>query len=301
MPPFGDAMNRSLPVGLLVWSLALSPAAGQTPEQKQATVAYLQRLHAPTGGYGPSLAAAPQPTLSATLSALRAVRYFGGTVANTEPDAKFVVSCFDKNAGGFADRPGQPPAAIPTAIGAMAAVDLKMSVDMIKDAVVRYLGENVRGVEEIRVAAAAVEALQAKSPRTEAWLQQVAAVRNSDGTYGEGPGKARATGGTVVLVMRLGGEVEGRPAVLRTLRAGQRPDGGWGKADQEGSDLESSYRVMRAFVRLGEKPSSVEKLREFIGKCRNADGGYGVAPGQESSASGTYYAGIIQHWLGGGQ
>src|SRR3954467_97629 len=278
-------MIRSFPVGLLVWSLALAPASGQTPEQKQATVAYLQRLHAPTGGYGPSLSAAsatPQPPLSATLSALRAIRYFGGTPANTEADAKFVVSCFDKKAGGFADRPGQPPAADRTAIGAMAAVELKIPVDMVKDAVVTYLGENVRGVEEIRVAAAALEALQAKSPRIEAWLQQVAAVRNSDGTYGEGPGKARATGGTVVLVIRLGGEIEGRPAVLRTLRAGQRPDGGWGKADQQESDLESSYRVMRAFVRLGEKPASVEKLREFIGKCRNADGGYGVAPGQES-------------------
>ena len=58
---------------------------------------------------------------------------------------------------------------------------------------------------------------------------------------------------------------------------------------------------MRAFVRLEEKPASPEKLREFIAKCRNADGGYGVTPGQESSASGTYYAGIILHWLAAAQ
>jgi prenyltransferase beta subunit len=284
--------------------VALVPAAAQTPEQKQATVAFLHRLQAPTGGYGPTLPAAsavPQPSLSATLSALRALRYFGGTQTNAEADAKFVVSCFDKNVGGFADRPGQTAAVIPTAIGAMAAVELKMPVDQVRDAVVKFMAENVRGVDEIRVAAAALESLQAKSPRTEAWLQQVAAVRNSDGTYGEGTGKARATGGTVVLVMRLGGDVEGRPAVLRVLRGGQRADGGWGTADQPGSDLETSYRVMRAFVRLGEQPSSPEKLREFIGKCRNSDGGYGVAPGQESSASGTYYAGVVLHWLEGGK
>ena len=52
---------------------------------------------------------------------------------------------------------------------------------------------------------------------------------------------------------------------------------------------------------MGEKPSSPDKVREFIAKCRNADGGYGVTAGQASSASGTYYAGIILHWLGGGQ
>ena len=47
--------------------------------------------------------------------------------------------------------------------------------------------------------------------------------------------------------------------------------------------------------------SHQKKVREFIGKCRNADGGYGVTPGTASGASGTYYAGIILHWLDGGQ
>ena len=49
----------------------------------------------------------------------------------------------------------------------------------------------------------------------------------------------------------------------------------------------------------GEKPASVANLRNFIDKCRNEDGGYGVAPGQTSSISGTYYAAIIQYWLDG--
>ena len=38
-------------------------------------------------------------------------------------------------------------------------------------------------------------------------------------------------------------------------------------------------------------------LRTFIAKCRNEDGGYGVAPGQPSNLSGTYYAAIIRYWL----
>ena len=48
---------------------------------------------------------------------------------------------------------------------------------------------------------------------------------------------------------------------------------------------------------LKEKLANVEGMRRFIARCRNSDGGYGVTPGQTSSASGTYYAGIILHWL----
>ncbi len=48
---------------------------------------------------------------------------------------------------------------------------------------------------------------------------------------------------------------------------------------------------------LKEKPKAPGKLQEFIAKCRNEDGGYGVTPGSPSNLSATYYAGIIQHWL----
>ena len=71
-----------------------------------------------------------------------------------------------------------------------------------------------------------------------------------------------------------------------------------GKAGAKGSDLETTYRVMRAFHLLKEKPKDVAKLKEFISKCRNADGGYGVAPGQPSTVSGTYYAAVVGKWLG---
>jgi hypothetical protein len=42
-------------------------------------------------------------------------------------------------------------------------------------------------------------------------------------------------------------------------------------------------------------------LKTFIAKCRNADGGYGVTPGAESSLGATYNAGILYHWLGSGK
>jgi hypothetical protein len=47
---------------------------------------------------------------------------------------------------------------------------------------------------------------------------------------------------------------------------------------------------------LKQKPDE-NKLREFISKCRNKDGGYGLTPGKESAVSSTYFACIILHWL----
>jgi hypothetical protein len=61
--------------------------------------------------------------------------------------------------------------------------------------------------------------------------------------------------------------------------------------------LESSYRIMRCFMMLKEKPADVDAFKGFIAKCRNRDGGYGVAPGQPSSVGATYFASIILHWL----
>ena len=84
---------------------------------------------------------------------------------------------------------------------------------------------------------------------------------------------------------------------MKTLRAGQRKDGGFGKAESAGSDLETNYRIMRCFHMLKAQPGDVEGLRSFVAKCRNEDGGYAVTPGGTSSLSGTYYSTIIRHWL----
>ena len=54
---------------------------------------------------------------------------------------------------------------------------------------------------------------------------------------------------------------------------------------------------MRCFVMLKARPDRVEDVRAFVAKCRNDDGGYGIAPGQPSSVSSTYFASIITHWL----
>jgi prenyltransferase beta subunit len=276
----------------VLWLAA--PAQGQTAAEKKATVAYLQSLQQKSGGFAASKAA-DQASVRATSSALRALKYFGGQVPDAKSAARFVESCFDKSSGGFGDTPGGKPDVLTTSIGLMAAAELKMDLDPYRNPAVNFLAKNAKSFEDIRIAAAALDTIAAKSPVAGDWIGEIHKLQAKDGTFGSGPGQARATGGAAVAVLRLGGQLD-REAVLKACKAGQRPDGGFGKEDVKNSDLETSYRVMRLFWMLKDRPDA-DKIRGFIAKCRNADGGYGVAPGQPSNVGGTYFASIILHWL----
>jgi prenyltransferase beta subunit len=279
-------------VGLL---LAPLPLCAQSDAHK-AAIAYLQRLQADDGGFRVDTRA-KQADLPATTAAFRALKYFGGAPRDGAACAAFVRQCFDKDSGGFAARPGGKAAYRPTAVGIMAVVDMKLSTESYAAAVIKYLDEHSKTFEEIRLTAASFESLGKRPPHADAWLAEIAKLHNTDGTYGKEGSVARDTGGAVCAVLRLGGEVAHRDAVLRALNAGQRKDGGFGKANVEGSDLETCYRVARAFHMLKTKPQAADRLRGFIARCRNTDGGYGVAPGQPSNVSGCYFAAIILHWL----
>lgn len=283
-------------LGLLAVVLCLAPVRGQTPDDKKATIAYLQSLQTDGGAFAPSADEKGKATVRTTSSALRALKYMGGEAKDPMAAAKFVESCFDKTSGTFADVPGGKPDVFTTAVGSMAAAEAKLPPESYADAVVKYLDENARGFEEIRIAAAGLETLKKKGAKADAWLAEVKKSANDDGTWGKGEGQARDTGGAAAAVLRLGGKLDHPESVVKALKAGQREDGAWGKPDAKASDLETSYRVMRSLHMLKEQPD-VAKIRGFVAKCRNADGGYGVAPGQKSSVSGTYFAAIILHWL----
>jgi hypothetical protein len=202
----------------------------------------------------------------------------------------------DKASGAIADYPGASPDVTSTAVGILALVELKLPLDPYRESAIRYLTDHVKSFEDIRIAAAGLEAMGDRPRAAERWLEQIAKLRQADGSYGMGDGAARATGGAVVAVLRLGGKVEHSEQVLRVLKAGQRADGGFGKDQAKTSDLETGYRVMRAFVMLKDKPRA-DPLRSFVAQCRNRDGGYGLAPGEPSSVAATYFASIILHWL----
>ncbi len=288
-------MKGTLLGSLCLFIVAL-PLRAQSDVQKKSTISFLQKLQTDDGGFRAD-ARATESDLPATSAAFRALKYFGGALRDRTACTAFVAKCFDKESGGFAARPGGKAAYRPTAVGIMGVVDMKMDADPYADAVVKYLDEHSKTFEEIRLTAASFESLATRPPRADAWLAEIAKLRNADGTYGKDDSVARDTGGAVCAVLRLGGRVEHIDNVLRVLNAGQRADGGFGKAGAEGSDLETSYRVARAFHMLKTKPRGAERLRGFIARCRNDDGGYGVAPGKASNVGGTYFAGIILHWL----
>jgi dienelactone hydrolase len=89
-------------------------------------------------------------------------------------------------------------------------------------------------------------------------------------------------------------EKEKRDAIVAALRAGQKPDGGWSQGDGP-SEFGASYRIMRAFFMLKEKPD-LGRLRAYIAKYRQSDGGYAPTPGGVADVGATYFCSIMSYW-----
>jgi prenyltransferase beta subunit len=280
----------------LAFLLLLVPcvASAQTADEKKATVAYLRTFQTKEGGFLPSLKT-KAPTLQATSSAVRALKYFGGSADNLDGVKRFVLACHDAKSGGFASTPGGKPDVVATAVGLMALAELKLPTEKYEKGAIAYLNAHAKHFEEVRMAAAGLEAIGKASSKNKEWIAQLTAERNADGTYGKDSGRLFQTSSVVPAVLRLGGDVGDPKPILKAMDEGQIHDGGFdgGKA----SNLGTCYRVMRTYHMLKAKPKRVEDLKKFLAKCRNADGGYGLTPELDSSIGATYYAGIILHWL----
>lgn len=289
------------PAALALALLAAPAARAQTPEIEAAIQAklgaarYALKLEDPAGGFAP--AAGGKPGLRATSACVRTLKYSGAKTPNADKHAAFVMSCSDPKTGGFADAPGGKADVTLTSVGVMAAVELNVPKERYRKAL-DYLKENAKSFEEVRIAAGAVEAWGVKdapfdlTPWVEAGREHLKVVGTTDG---------REVGSAAALGLRLGGDpgAQERRAVAGILVGSQRPDGGWGKAGAKTSDLETTYRVMRAVVLLDARLLNPARVRAFLASCRNADGGSGVLPGEPSAAGPTYYSAIISHWLDG--
>lgn len=278
------------------------PLIAETVDAKKQTIAFLESLQQPDGGFiaaPPEVKSgtAPKSSLRATSAAVRAIKYLGGEVPNADKALQFVKACYSPETGAFADTPKGKTDVTVTAVGMMAAAELQKEPGL--DLSVVFLAKNAKTFEERRLAVAGMEAAKKFDPAIKEWFVEIEKTRNTDGTYGKGEGQARESGGVAAMVLRSGGmfSVDHRKAIVAALQAGQRSDGGFGKEESKTSDGETTYRVMRAFHLLGEKPKDVKKLSSFLASCRNKDGGYGPAPGQPSNVGGTYYVAAIGKWL----
>jgi prenyltransferase beta subunit len=306
-----EVMRYSL--ALLV-AIVPAVALAQAPDaaaRKKETLKWLLELQSPTGGFYMAPKESPQsdvkqvPSLRATSAAVRAIKYLGGDLPNKDRHAAFVLTCFDPKTGGFAE-PAEKPNVTTTSIGVMAAVELGIPKEKFARAM-DYLKENAKTFEDVRIGAAAVEAWGVKECpfKLENWDKIAKSAVSEQFPVLPAPWNpfemAREWGSFVAFKLRLGlatvKEYTSPANVSNMLSAGQQDDGGWGKPKEKSSDIETTYRVMRAIMLLKGKPKDISSLRKFIESHRNKDGGYATKPGDKSSAGGVYYAVIISKWL----
>lgn len=268
-----------------------------TAAEKEQTHVWIQACRRPDGGFAENHDPKTPSSLRATLAGIRALKYFGGELSEKAACVQFVQRCYNRKETGFAPRPGEKVDVLSTALGLMAVVELDIQDAEYRVPPAVYLCANAKKFEEVRLAAAAYEALRTKCELAADWIADIERKRHPDGTYGNGPTAAYHTASAVVTLLRLGKHVEHPDAVLRVLRAGQRPDGGWGLLPDNRSDLESTYRVLRAFAMLKASPQEPAACRQFVARCRCADGSYALRPGQNGSLTATYFAAAVLRWL----
>ncbi|GAC1469545.1 MAG: hypothetical protein NVSMB9_13480 [Isosphaeraceae bacterium] len=285
---------RRFVAGLGVFLIAVSSTSqAQTPSEFAATRSFIASLQNDDGGFSPR--AGEASSLGATSSAIRILGNTRGSIPDVLGCIKFVRSCVQEDSGGFAPRPGGKPDVATTSTGLMAIVEMKIAEESLVDGAVRYLTEHAKTFEEIRIAVAGLEAVKRSSPRFAQWTTEILHDQNPDGTFGEGATKARDTGGKTVALLRMNAPLEKKDAVVAYLKSAQRPDGA-GSGGKDGSELETTYRIMRAFFMWKERPD-LERLAGFLAKCRHPQGGYGTRPGAEASLAGTYFATTVAAWV----
>lgn len=262
---------------------------------RAAAVKWVSAREVPTGGFALT-AKDTKPGLRSTSGAARALRYLGAEVPNKDAHAAFVLSCFDPTTGGFAEPGGKPDVTI-TAVGVMAAAELGVPKEKYAKAM-EYLKANAKSFEDVRIGAAAVEAWGVKDCpfKLDDWFLIAATDAGTKLLASATDGGARDVASVNAMYLRLGKAGVNTAHILPHLQDGQRADGGWGKKGEKDSDIETTYRVMRAFYLLNEQPKNLPKLREFVARHQNADGGYATKPGGASSMSGAYYAAIVSNW-----
>jgi len=261
--------------------------------QELSALKFVDSLENPLGGYWPNLGTkGKSSSLRATVAALRVYKYEGKVLPNFEKHRDFMLSCWHEKDSAFADFPGGPTDVILAAVGLMGARDGAFLNDEKRTLGIKYLVDNAKNFEEIRMASAFLADEPYNAKVAESWQKTILTRANKDGTFGSGFSKPRDSASAWVTLMRLQFSLKNYEQLSKDFRM---KDGGFGSESSDRSDLETAYRVSRYFHMIKDQKMLRETLG-FIETCRNEDGGYGPRPGEKSSLGSTYHAIIIKKW-----
>ena len=263
------------------------------------TASVVKLLQNDDGGFASEKGGAS--SVGATNSAVRVLKHVGGSVPNVIKAVAYVKSCFvagENGTGGIASTPGGKTDLMTTCIGLLAWGDLQIEPGTEVPACLKYLSENAKSYEEVRMSIAAFEAVkQSDKPTFERWTKQMESMANTDGTFGQGEKAAFMTGGTIAAFLRMGQPIHDARKILSVdlIRKAQKSDGGWSDKPGDKSDIGATYRVMRSMYMMREKPD-MKRLYQFIADRRTETGLYAAVPGEKGNLGSTYTATILLWW-----
>jgi len=281
---------------LLALPLVLVPVTARADDaaDKAATVKYVLSLQdAETGAF--KVTADGKPSLRACNGGVKVLRALGAEVPMLDKLKAFATKCYDAKAGCFTEPDGKPDVAI-NAVGILVIAELGLKKSDFAGAMT-YLKENAKTWEDVRIAAAAVEAWGLKECPFPLDDWDKLAMK----THFASPINPIHQGEVLAFKLRLGLKPFDNTTKFMVVLS-TKSKGGWGKPDSETADLETTYRMMRAvyYSKLADRNFNYEsgfKTAAFLKSCRNPDGGCGVTPDAPSTLSGTYYAVMIEKWL----
>ncbi len=137
---------RRLSIPLVIFGLLALPLSvpAQTHQEMAQTAHYAASLQNPDGGFAREPGG--KSSLGGTSSAIRILKYNGGSIPDVLGAIAYVKSCVDADSGGFAPEPGGKPDANTTSIGLMAAAELKIADKEMVQKAVNYLANQRRGL-----------------------------------------------------------------------------------------------------------------------------------------------------------
>ena len=130
------------------------------------------------------------------------------------------------------------------------------------------------------------------SPR---WNEQLQGMRNPDGTWGEGPAQAYATGGAGAAVLRMGLKLDKRDAVIAALKAGQRRKGA-GRRTPGRLTWEPPTASCGRFTCFTKSPTSSDCWRSSPAAA-SPTAATRASPAATGDLGGTYTATIVIYWV----